>query len=340
MSVPDREPTGQRAWPPEDLISVCIATVRPQTLEHAVASIRRQTWTAWELVVVGQGNEARLRRATERAAARDERIRYVHLADRGLSRARNAAIRCSRGAVVAMTDDDCEAREDWLVTVAGAFAADPALGVVGGALRAGPPQWRDLSTCLSVEPGEALYEPATMRGPPPGFEWYGGNVAIRRDVLDRIGPFDPLLGAGARFRSSEDMDYRMRLEAAGIPMLTTPRSVVCHTHGRRHGLLAVTGYWRDQDIGSGALAAKLRLLGDPRGPAWRREVVRRQTVGWLRDPKAHQLVSYPVRLQAFLATYRHVLRRFEVTEAGLLAERTPPAAAGSRPPRPQATAGP
>lgn len=311
-----------RGRPSSDVeISVCISTVRPATVGQAIASIRRQTWSEWELIIVGQGSEAALRAAVDRGACGDERIRYVHLPERGLSRARNAAIRAARGDVVALTDDDCEARDDWLATLAASFAADASLGAVGGSLLAGPPQWRNLSTCLWVKPAEVVYDPVPGTPPPRGFEWYGANVAIRRAVLRRIGPFDPLLGAGSLFRSSEDVDYRMRLEAAGVRMLTTPRSVVFHTHGRRHGVREVTRYWRDQDVGSGALAAKLTLLGDPRGPAWLRQVVRRQTVGWLLHPRVHQLVSYPIRLQAFLSTYRRVVRRYGVDEAGLL---TPP----------------
>lgn len=303
-------------------VSVCIATVRPDTLGDAVASIRNQTLLDWELIVVGQGEEGRLRAATERAAHGDARVRYVHLDERGLSRARNAAVALAAGELVAMTDDDCEARPDWLDTVARAFAREPDLGAVGGTLLAEPERRRSLSACLSVEPAEVLYRPAVTPPPsPPGFEWYGGNVAFRRSVLERIGPFDPLLGAGAPFASSEDVDYKHRLEAAGVPMLTTPRSVVRHSHGRRRGVRGVVRYWHEQDVGSGALAAKLTLLGDPRGRGWLREVLHEQTIGWLRRPRPHQLVSYPVRLRAFLTTYRLVVQRYRVDGNGVLTPR-------------------
>lgn len=301
---------------------MCISTVRPDTLEHAITSVRCQTWNAWELIVAGQGDEAALREAVKRAAGDDERIRYVHLPERGLSRARNAAARVARGDIVAFTDDDCEAQSDWLATIAQTFDAHPDVGLVGGSLSAPAPRWRTLSTCLSVYPAEVLYDPRPAQGlAPPGFEWYGANVAIRRSVLERTGPFDPLLGAGARFRSSEDVDYKMRLEAAGVPMLTTPRSVVFHTYGRRSGVRAVTRYWRDQDVGSGALAGKLTLMGDPRGRAWLREALREQTIGWLRRPRPHQIVSYPIRLSAFLRTYRLVVAGYRVDGQGLLAPR-------------------
>ena len=60
-------------------ISVCIPTVRPTTLAQAVRSILEQTFQDWELVVIGQGDEAQLRAATERGAKGDSRVRYLHI---------------------------------------------------------------------------------------------------------------------------------------------------------------------------------------------------------------------------------------------------------------------
>jgi glycosyltransferase involved in cell wall biosynthesis len=300
-------------------MSVCIGTIRPATLASAIASVRRQTWSDWELIVVGQGDEEALRAVTESAARNDSRVRYVHLRRSGLSVARNAGLREAGGDVVAFLDDDCEARADWLATIAECFSEHPDAGVVGGSLLAAPGRWRDLSSCLVLVPGEVVYDPGLSGPPPPaGFEWYGGNVGIRRAVAERIGPFDEFLGPGATFLCADDVDYKLRLEAAGVKMVSTPRSVVFHTHGRRYGVKAVVRYWHVQDTGAGAVAAKLTLRGDRRGEEWRRSKIREYTAGTFRQPRPHRLVAHPVRLQAFLRAYRRCLRDFRLDERGLL----------------------
>ena len=303
-------------------VSVCIPTTRPATLAAAIASIRRQSWTDWELLVVGPDDDPSLRAVTRAAAGGDERVRFLEASHQGVSHKRNLALAAAAGEVVALTDDDCEAQPDWLATIAGCFAEHPDVGVVGGALRAQRPSLRRLTTCLAIEPAEVLYDPVATPPPAPeGFGWYSANVALRRSVVDRVGPFDEHLGPPTPFLSAEDLDYGLRLEAAGVKQLSTPRSVVDHTHGCRRGARAVVRYWHGQDAGGGAIAAKLTLQGDPRGRQWLRDVVREQTVGWLRDPKPHRLVSYPIRLRAFLLSYHRCVRRFRVDERGLLAPR-------------------
>ena len=152
-------------------ISVCIPATRAESLRAAIESVQAQTFPEWEVVVLGQGNaivQAQLRSVTETAAGGDRRIRYVQLAHRGLSIARNAAMREAQGTIVAFLDDDCEADPDWLLVVATAFADDPDLGVVGGAVvPAGIPH--PLSSCPSLAPSESIYDPAgNPRSPPAG----------------------------------------------------------------------------------------------------------------------------------------------------------------------------
>src|SRR5467141_1385492 len=150
--------------------SVCIGSVRATTLGPAIESIRKQTWTDWELIVVGQGPDPALRAVGEAAAQADTRIRYVHLEHRGVSLARNVAVAQASGDIVAITDDDCEARSDWLATLAECFAAEPDVEVVGGALIAPAIRKAGFAKCPDQIPTEALYDPvASGRVPPPGW---------------------------------------------------------------------------------------------------------------------------------------------------------------------------
>jgi GT2 family glycosyltransferase len=241
----------------------------------------------------------------------------VHLTERGCSRARNAGTRLSSGEVIAFLDDDCEADPAWLETIVRAFDADPALGAVGGAV-IGPAKLGPLASCPTVMPAEALYDSAlTPQRPPAGWNWIGANCAFRLTAAARVGPWDEVLGPGTPFPVGEDTDYKLRLEALGVRMLTTPRSRILHSSGVRRGRAALRSQ-RNYAFGNGALAAKQTLSGDPRGRLWLRRTRWECLTGWLRRGRPHRL---PVDLRRglwFEMGYWRCLRHYRLDEAGLL----------------------
>lgn len=311
--------------------SVCVATVRPGTVGATIAAILGQTFSDWELIVVGQGDAAVLEPAVMAAGGGDPRVRYVHAERRGLSAARNTAMRLARGDILAATDDDCEPRSDWLAVLDACFAEHPGVGTVTGSLLAPPPTKPGPSVCLEVEPEEMVYDPTATPPPaPPGFGWIGGNFAIRRTVAQRIGRFDERLGSGARFLSDEDTDYLCRLEAAGIKMLSTPRSVIDHTYGRRYGFKTAVRYWAGQGAGYGAVLAKLTLAGNPAGAEGMQRLGRQYLTRWIAEPgqapalatlRPRRLVSDTVRLPAMALAYDLCLCDYVVDDEGLLQPR-------------------
>jgi GT2 family glycosyltransferase len=303
--------------------TVCIAATRADCVGRAVASVLGQTWADWDLLVVGQGDELAVRAAVAAAAGDDPRVRFVHQAGRGLSRARNLAARLAGGEVLAFTDDDCEADPEWLAALAAGFARGDGdrVGLVAGAVAA-PPATRRLSTCPAIAPADALYDPRrTPRRPPPGWDWMGANFAVRRDVLARLGGWDELLGAGTDFPAGEDTDFKIRLEAAGVPMVTTPAAVVRHAAGRREGVRAVLRSQRGYARGNGATAAKMSLGGDARGRSWLVDTWRDCLLGWLRQRRPHRLPADLRRLWFFSAGYLACRRGCQLDAAGMLRRR-------------------
>lgn len=251
------------------LVSVCVGSIRRHTVGSLIESIRRQDLRAWELIIVTQGDDPLLQRLVSEAVNGDGRIRTLHLDRFGKSRALNSAVARATGDIVAFTDDDCEAAPDWLSTIVACFQRAPDAGIVAGDCIAPDPPRLAISTCPATRTIDMTYRPSESGFvAPTGFYWGGANLALRRSAIRKIGPFDEALGVGTDFPGAEDVDYALRAEALDTMMITTPRSVVFHTYGRRYGVRELLRYERASALGSGALVAKLQLWNHRLGHEW------------------------------------------------------------------------
>jgi glycosyltransferase involved in cell wall biosynthesis len=76
------------------------------TLGAALESVLKQTYTAWECIVIDDGSTDETRLVAEGYASRDTRIRYLFKPNGGLSSARNMGIDVSRGEFLQFLDAD------------------------------------------------------------------------------------------------------------------------------------------------------------------------------------------------------------------------------------------
>ena len=109
------------------LISVVLPTRdRRDRLERAIASVMRQTYPNWQLVVVDDGSVD----ATPEflACLDDKRIRSVRARGPRRLAARNIALDLAAGEIIAYLDDDNILHEEWLKSVAWGFAQRPEAG--------------------------------------------------------------------------------------------------------------------------------------------------------------------------------------------------------------------
>jgi GT2 family glycosyltransferase len=125
------------------------------------------------------------------------------------------------GDLIAFTDDDCLPPPDWLARLADGLRRYPQASGVGGALLAAP----------EVRAANLLarYEEYTVRvlAGAGNVEIIGGfncpaggtnNMAYRRDVLEKIGGFDPTFP----YPAAEDADLKWRLAQNGARFLYLP----------------------------------------------------------------------------------------------------------------------
>ena len=248
----------------EPRVSVVIATRNraehlPETL-HSYECIA--TELPWELIVVDNGStDATVRVLAEFAAQTSLDFRPLSEPRPAASRARNTGVRAATGEIIALTDDDCYPRPDYIDALVACFA-DSSIGYLGGRIELHDPG----DAPVTLQLGETRVTLPKGSFVPAGLV-QGANMAMRRSALESVGGFDELLGAGTRFLC-EDLDLVSRASAAGFAGGYDPRIAVAHHH-RRRDLAQVAALVRGYDFGRGAYYTKCLLDPRRRGTTWR-----------------------------------------------------------------------
>jgi len=151
----------------------------------------------------------------------------------GKACALNRALPAARGELLAFTDDDCRFDGDWVNALLRHDAADAGLVLRSGRIELGDKTDLPVTVNLSREPRRWTLAANSARHDFIGREIYGCNMAFRRALADRIGPFDEDFGPGSRFFAGEEVDYAYRAYLDGATLAYDPDMVVYHYHGRK-----------------------------------------------------------------------------------------------------------
>lgn len=215
------------------LISAIICTHNRATyLGAAVDSLLRQSFPAYEVLVVDNASTDQTRQVVEQRLA-DGRLRYCYEPTLGLSTARNRGAREAQGSILAYLDDDAEASEGWLATLAAIFQADEQVAIAGGKVtllwppHTSPPAWlsAELAGCLGAYDLGDIPHPITQ----PQLTPRGLNYALRKSFWQRVGGFDPQLGrVGKNLLSNEELHMTQLALEQGLQVLYVPAAVVAH----------------------------------------------------------------------------------------------------------------
>jgi glycosyltransferase involved in cell wall biosynthesis len=174
---------------------------------------------------------------------------------KGLSAARNCALRSARGDLLAFTDDDCRVSKEYAANLLRHDTTDTEPVLRGGRVELDDPT--DLPVTIKTDVVLARWnrQMNSAKRYNLGNCIFGCNMSMRRTVVERLGYFDELLGAGTSIPGGEDTDFIFRAYLAGLTIEYVPDMVVFHRHGRK---LISDGnrLFRNYCIGGGALYAK------------------------------------------------------------------------------------
>jgi glycosyltransferase involved in cell wall biosynthesis len=201
-------------------VSVVIPTRdRPELLALTLRTALSQEHVNAELIVVDDGSESGTATLVRQLA--DSRIRLLpNTGPPGVSGARNRGIAAANGRWIAFLDDDDLWAPNKLAMQIAAATENNAGWVYAGDVTVDA----DLRVCSGAPPpppDEVVADLRRHNAVPAG----ASNVAVRREVLERVGDFDTAL------RTSEDWDMWLRLAATGLPACVRRPLVALRTHG-------------------------------------------------------------------------------------------------------------
>ena len=189
-------------------------------------------------------------------------VTYLSEPEPGVSNARNRGIAESTGDILAFVDADCLVEPQWLTELVRPFE-DPEVGAVAGDLQHVPP----------TTPAER--QAARLLGNWQQFAFNSdpaypitANAAYRREVIDRIGPFDP------HMTRAQDVELGLRFQERSGRRLAYAEQATARHRNRSTQL----GFFRQQlgwAYGAGLVGAKFEAMGGhPVKPPRIREISR------------------------------------------------------------------
>jgi len=188
-------------------MSLTISVVVPaynveRTILETIESVQQQTFSDFEIIVIDDGSTDQTSEIVK--SLEDERIKIFSYPNGGLPVARNRGISHATGKFIAFIDADDLWTSDKLELQLAALQQHPEAGVAYS--------W---TSDFVDEQKENLYsyEPMFFEGNVlpnllvKNFLVSGSNPLIRREAIESVGEFDPML------KSCEDWDFYLRLAA-------------------------------------------------------------------------------------------------------------------------------
>jgi glucosyl-dolichyl phosphate glucuronosyltransferase len=208
-------------------VSIVVPTRnRADKLRVCLESLLAQDFPAdrYEIVIVDDGSTDRTEDVVNRLIDAGTRVplTLVRQSPQGPNTARNAGFEVARGDPVCFVDDDVAVPTTWLSTMAEGFGAYPDAPAFAGRVRPRleHPRRRDCPRHPLVSRLDLGERDLKIPGA------VGAAMAIRRNTMASVGPFDPWTTGG------DDSEWFDRLSRAGGHLMYLGRATVWHRRTR------------------------------------------------------------------------------------------------------------
>lgn len=179
---------------------------RAHMIEKAIESVRKQTFTDWELVIADDGSTDDTPKVIEEWKKKEPRIIYVrNYVNQGISKNYNTGLRIGRGQYVAMIDDDDPWCDEKKLEKQVAFldAHSEYVGCGGGVIVVDT-EGRELYRYLKPETDNAIRKRMLFSNP-----MANSTTLFRRATGEKVGWYDETT------RYSGDRDFWLKMGLAG-----------------------------------------------------------------------------------------------------------------------------
>lgn len=206
----------------QEVVSVVIPAFNAaRTLDETLRSVRAQSWTALEIVVVDDGSTDDTAVIGHHHAERDARVRVIQQVNAGVAAARNVGINCTRGRYIAPIDADdlwSPLKIERQMQAVAAHSIEPGLVYTWFCL-IDAKGYVIMPESRGVAVGDVLEELCHRN-----IVGTGSNALMLREAIQKVGGYDPSLRArGAQ--GSEDYDIYLKIgehyEFAMVPEYLT-----------------------------------------------------------------------------------------------------------------------
>lgn len=188
----------------------------PDIVSASFESLRAQTFSDFECIVIDESTQPELAAACEAACAEDKRFIYIHPTKRmGLSESLNLGISKARGQLIARFDSDDICMPNRLELQIAFLRAHPEISVVGGAM--------DIISTVGRLIAQRSY-PQTPNKIASAMQFTNAiahpTVMFRKEVIDYYGGYNP------SYRYCEDLDLWLRWMNANLLFENLPQVLV------------------------------------------------------------------------------------------------------------------
>lgn len=193
---------------------------RPDEVAELLESLAGQTYDDFEVLVVEDGSEVPCRQVVEAWSGRLD-IRYYEKPNSGPGQTRNYGAERARGEYLIVLDSDCVLPEGYLQAVDEELRRNPcdAFGGPDCAHESFTPMQKAINYSMT-----SFFTTGGIRGGRKKLDKFyprSFNMGIRREVYLRLGGFSPM-------RFGEDIDFSIRIFAAGCSCRLFPEAWVWH----------------------------------------------------------------------------------------------------------------